>query len=83
MIQVRMSVFETNSSSTHSLCVLNKEDYDKWYNGLGKVNIGNKTDNFVLNEDIVEGDKDYYYYKTHDEMTEDADYIEISGDPAK
>ena len=33
MIQVRRGVFETNSSSTHSLSVTTEDDYDKWANG--------------------------------------------------
>lgn len=32
-IQVRRGVFETNSSSTHSLTMCMKEDYDKWKAG--------------------------------------------------
>ena len=28
--QIRRGVFETNSSSTHSLCIMMKADYDKW-----------------------------------------------------
>ena len=42
MIQVRNGVFETNSSSTHSLTMMMKSDYEKWqndelylYNGSG------------------------------------------------
>lgn len=31
--QIRRSVFETNSSSTHSLTMCSKEEYDKWVNG--------------------------------------------------
>ena len=31
--QIRRGVFETNSSSTHSLTMCSKEDYDKWVNG--------------------------------------------------
>lgn len=31
--QVRLGVFETNSSSTHSLVVCTKEEYDKWKSG--------------------------------------------------
>lgn len=31
--QIRCGVFETNSSSTHSICICTKEDYDKWKNG--------------------------------------------------
>lgn len=32
-IAIRKSVFETNSSSTHSLSVCDKTDFDKWVNG--------------------------------------------------
>lgn len=31
--QIRRSVFETNSSSTHSLCICTEDDYNKWING--------------------------------------------------
>lgn len=31
--QTRIGVFETNSSSTHSLTMCLKSDYDKWVNG--------------------------------------------------
>ena len=31
--QVRVGVFETNSSSTHSLVICDKETFDKWKNG--------------------------------------------------
>lgn len=31
--QIRRGVFETNSSSTHSLTMCLKSDYDKWTNG--------------------------------------------------
>jgi ABC-type Zn2+ transport system substrate-binding protein/surface adhesin len=33
MINVRKGVFETNSSSTHSITMCNSDDYDKWKNG--------------------------------------------------
>lgn len=32
-ISIRRGVFETNSSSTHSLSVCDKTDFDKWVNG--------------------------------------------------
>lgn len=31
-IQVRRGVFETNSSSVHSLCICSEDDYDRWKN---------------------------------------------------
>lgn len=30
---IRLSVFETNSSSTHSLSICSSEEYDKWKKG--------------------------------------------------
>lgn len=33
MKQIRYNVFETNSSSTHSLILMNETDYDKWVKG--------------------------------------------------
>jgi len=32
-IQIRQGVFETNSSSTHSMTICSKEDYEKLTNG--------------------------------------------------
>ena len=33
MVQVRKGVFETNSSSTHSLVMAVQSEFDKWENG--------------------------------------------------
>jgi len=33
MKQIRVGVFETNSSSTHSLTIVPEEDYEKWVAG--------------------------------------------------
>lgn len=33
IFQVRQGVFETNSSSTHTLTICSKDDFDKWKNG--------------------------------------------------
>lgn len=33
MIQVRQGIFETNSSSTHSLTMCTNSDFEKWKNG--------------------------------------------------
>lgn len=32
-VQVRANIFETNSSSTHSITIATQEDYDAWVNG--------------------------------------------------
>lgn len=34
MKTIRRHVFETNSSSTHSITMCSKEDFDAWKNGL-------------------------------------------------
>lgn len=33
MIQIRRSIFETNSSSVHSMTMCSQDEYDKWRNG--------------------------------------------------
>lgn len=33
IFQVRQGVFETNSSSTHTLTICSKDDFDKWKHG--------------------------------------------------
>lgn len=33
MLQIRRNVFETNSSSTHSITMCSKNDYDRWARG--------------------------------------------------
>ena len=38
MRKIRLSTFETNSSMTHALQVMSKEDYEKWRKGKLYVN---------------------------------------------
>lgn len=35
MINIRCGLFETNSSSTHSVVILNKSQYEKWKRSAG------------------------------------------------
>ena len=54
--QIRRSVFETNSSSTHSLTMCSAKDYDKWANG--ELLFDSYNGNFVnINTQITESDK--------------------------
>lgn len=39
MIQVRTGLFETNSSSVHSLILCDANDYDDWINGDKLLNV--------------------------------------------
>ena len=56
MIQVRKNVFETNSSSTHSMVIAMASDFDKWENGELLV-----CDNFPYKADkSLEKDSNFY-----------------------
>lgn len=41
MIQVRNNIFETNSSSTHSVSISPKSDYDRWACDADDIELGN------------------------------------------
>lgn len=51
MIQVRQGVFETNSSSVHSLTMCSAEEYEKWRNG--EVLYWREEDKFATKEEII------------------------------
>ena len=56
--QIRRGVFETNSSSVHSLTICSKEEYDSWYRG--KVLYDKWNQCFVTYEDALEDLKEDY-----------------------
>lgn len=47
-VAIRRSVFETNSSSTHSLTMCMKDEFDKWKNGELLFNVDSGS--FIPNE---------------------------------
>ena len=57
--QIRRGVFETNSSSVHSLTMCSGEEYKKW--GKGEVLYWRSNDKFGVREDIIEELKDARY----------------------
>ena len=69
--QIRKGVFETNSSSTHSLVMCLKSDYDRWENGEVLLFIGSswcypdghapKTNHFYTKEEAIEFEKSSKY----------------------
>lgn len=79
--QIRRGVFESNSSSTHSLQICTKEEFDKWKNG--ELLLDSYNDNFVTADSIKtlteekEHVKQLYdkrkqkYWKSWDELTEE------------
>ena len=53
MIQIRHNLFETNSSSTHSLVIATKEDWNKFKNGEMFLNMYEDTLNPITPETNV------------------------------
>nr|DAV73617.1 MAG TPA: hypothetical protein [Bacteriophage sp.] len=79
MKQIRKNVFETNSSSTHTLAICTEDEYKKWQEGKMLFNKWNET--FIKNsinitkQDKVEAEERYNtykgkYYKDWSELTE-------------
>ena len=50
MRKIRFNTFETNSSSTHTLCICSKEKYDKWNNG--ELYYWDNNNNFYTAEEL-------------------------------
>lgn len=53
MIQIRSSIFETNSSSTHSITICLKSDYDLWKQGKLYLNENSYSNSPYVNKSIV------------------------------
>ena len=81
MIQARCGVFETNSSSTHSITMCTKNEFDEWRNGKVYRNDGwwssstspLKNKAFLTYDEAIELVKSSSYYKP---MYEDEDVNE-------
>ena len=56
--QVRLGVFETNSSSTHSLTMCTEEEYKRWENGEILFDVFRKE--FITEEEAIEKLKTHY-----------------------
>lgn len=65
MISIRKNVFETNSSSTHSLCICTENEYDKFKNGDMMYDGYNEELQFVSDKELKE---DKYRYKSYENM---------------
>lgn len=78
--KIRSSVFETNSSSVHSLTMLMKTDYERWkqddlylYTGNGEQWAINRpvTNALYTESDVVEFVRRHEYYIDGDELDEE------------
>ena len=91
MIQVRKNVFETNSSSTHSLVMAVASEFDKWVEGKvyycewawGDLKGRFESGKFYSVEEVeayyeaMGEERDSDCFKTYDEFCE-SDYLEVS-----
>ena len=76
MKQIRYGVFESNSSSTHSLTMMMKTDYDRWHNEklyLYEGGYGWEFDKPVLNnlytkDEVMKFAKSNRYYHVEEEI---------------
>ena len=90
MISIRRGVFETNSSSTHSITMCSENEYDKWKNG--ELYFERYNDCFCSKEDIINkarktqneciekqknGEKIYSYQKDYINAKNDEELFKI------
>ena len=63
MKQIRRNVFETNSSSTHSIAIATKNEFEKWCDGELFYKRGWREDSkFLTMNDAIEDIKSSQYY---------------------
>lgn len=83
MKQIRQSIFETNSSSTHSITIASKKDFDDWVSGRVVFKRYEK-DKFVeLKNDEKESDfscESFDRYKSTDTSYFEKHFTTESGD---
>jgi hypothetical protein len=72
MESIRRGVFETNSSSTHSLTMCSESEFEKWKNGELLLNRWDRT--FIAKEEYIkkyEENKKKYFEKYPNDTEED------------
>lgn len=62
MIQIRRSIFETNSSSTHSMSICTSDVYDKWMRG--EMVHQKSTNDFYTRDELVNVFNNRSYYSS-------------------
>lgn len=78
MRQIRKGVFETNSSSTHSLTICTRDEYEKWINGqvLFDKDFNKFVKNITISSKQYKDAENYYnrnklaYYKDWEDLTD-------------
>lgn len=77
MVKVRRSVFETNSSSTHSLTMCSRQEFDEWRRGERVYDI--EDEELVLIDKLTKEQKEdideetYYTYEGYNDFVSEYD----------
>lgn len=78
MRTIRHSVFETNSSSTHSMTIMSKRDYDRWrsepdsyYDENNREIISGDQRREMARKDIIDYRKQYDHEHLNDRITDE------------
>lgn len=70
---IRRGVFETNSSSTHSLTMVAKDEYESWRQGDFLINTNDN--NLISREDAINNLKKSYKHIDFDDEETVKDYL--------
>lgn len=81
MIQIRQGVFETNSSSTHSITIAPESDFNKWKNGDVYLNEAwwsvsnnpNEDKTFLTKDEAINLLESCEYYKGNENLSDMSD----------
>lgn len=68
--QIRRGVFETNSSSVHSITMCSDDEYKRWENGEAYIDDGN----IVTRDEIIKALKEKRHWKTKELYYSDVDW---------
>ena len=77
MITIRKNTFETNSSSTHSMVICTKDEYEKWANG--ELYASRWEDGFKTKDEVVKELQANYseYFDENGNFIEDEDRSDL------
>lgn len=67
LVKIRHNVFETNSSSVHTLCIADPGDYTDWCDGKPNIVYDMYDNKLVTAEEAKTNDDDFPYTVAHNE----------------
>lgn len=76
MISVRKNIFETNSSSTHSICICTEENFDKWKKGEKLWDYYG--DELVDVSEVPEEDRDTWDFRSYEYEGDYREWYDVS-----